>query len=136
MDPAASPTKQAKNPFADPLVTANYTLQWLLGAKREHNLTIDYMGQWNERDAPKPYQQALREAVTGSAELGGKTTVLNRLPHYPGTGTHNADCSSMQWNSSDGQNWVDEEGSIFDGRSARCLARCVPSLLPSITYVV
>jgi len=24
-------------------------------AKREHGLTIDYIGQWNERDAPKPY---------------------------------------------------------------------------------
>ena len=35
LDPAATPDKQAKNPFADPKVTANYTLAWLLGAKRE-----------------------------------------------------------------------------------------------------
>ena len=47
-------------------------------------MTIDYMGQWNERDAPKAYALALRAAVTGSKILDGKTTVLNRLPHYPG----------------------------------------------------
>lgn len=34
--------------FADVAVTANYTLQWLLGAKRVHNLTIDYVGQVKE----------------------------------------------------------------------------------------
>ena len=83
------------------------------------------MGQWNERNAPGAYATALRAAVSGSKILDGKTTVLNRLPHYPGTGTSNSDCSKMQWNTTDGENWVDEEGSIFDGRSARCLARCV-----------
>jgi galactosylceramidase len=46
LDPSATADKQAKNAFADPVVTANYTLQWLLGAKREHNLDIDYIGQW------------------------------------------------------------------------------------------
>ena len=34
------------NAFADPVATANYTVQWVLGAKRVHNLTIDYVGQW------------------------------------------------------------------------------------------
>ena len=53
--------------------------------------------------------------------------MLNRLPHYPGTGVNNdpQGCKTQQWNSTDGRNWVDEEGSIFDGRSARCLARCI-----------
>ena len=41
LDPTATPDQQAKNAFADPNVTANYTLQWLLGAKRVHNLDID-----------------------------------------------------------------------------------------------
>ena len=82
--------------------------------------------QWNERDAPESYNAALRAAVAGS-ELAGTTTVLNRLPHYPGTGSSNDPdgCKSQDWNSTDGRYWVDEEGSIFDGRSARCLARCI-----------
>ena len=45
LDPTATADKQASNAFANPNVTANYTLAWLLGAKREHNLDIDYMGQ-------------------------------------------------------------------------------------------
>jgi galactosylceramidase len=63
LDPAASATVQAKNAFADPKITANYTLAFLLGAKRVHGLHMDYIGQWNERDAPKPYNDALRKAV-------------------------------------------------------------------------
>lgn len=127
LDPAATPDKQAKNPFADPKVTANYTLAWLLGAKREHDLTIDYVGQWNERNAPDDYAAALREAVYGAPELENKTFVLNRLPHYPGTGSSpdSQGCTQYDWNTTDGSRWVDEEGSIYDGRSARCLARCV-----------
>ena len=83
LDPTATSSKEAKNAFADPEITANYTLAFLLGAKREHGLTIDYMGQWNERDAPKAYNDALRKVVSENAELAGATTVLNRLPHYP-----------------------------------------------------
>ena len=63
LDPSASATVEAKNAFANPDVTANYTLAFLLGAKREHGLHIDYMGQWNERNAPKPYNDALRRVV-------------------------------------------------------------------------
>lgn len=44
---------------------------------------IDYVGQWNERDAPDSYAAALRDLV---AEHSPQTFVLNRLPHYPGTG--------------------------------------------------
>jgi galactosylceramidase len=51
LDPDSSPDKKAKNVFANPARTANYTLAWLRGAKRVHNLDIDYIGQWNERDA-------------------------------------------------------------------------------------
>ena len=43
LDPKASATVQAKNAFADPEVTANYTLAFLLGAKRVHGLHMDYM---------------------------------------------------------------------------------------------
>ena len=125
LDPTATASHQAKNPFANANTTANYTLAFLENAKTVHNLTIDYMGQWNERDAPQAYNDALRRVVAESKIVGEQTTVLNRLPHYPGTGTANADCTKEVWNSTDGRYWVDEEGSIFDGRSARCLARCI-----------
>ena len=125
LDPTATATKEAKNPFYNATTTANYTLSFLENAKTVHDLELDYMGQWNERDAPQDYNDALRRVVAASPIVGKTTTVLNRLPHYPGTGTSNADCTKIQWNTTDGSNWVDEEGSIFDGRSARCLARCV-----------
>lgn len=127
LDPAATPTIPAKNAFANPNVTANYTLAWLRGGKQVHGLDIDYVGQWNERNAPAEYQTALRDAVAADPIVGGTTTVLNRLPHYPGTheGMDSKGCTQYEWNTTDGSRWVDEEGSIFDGRSARCLARCV-----------
>ena len=127
LDPRATADKPAKNAFADPALTANYTLAWLLGAKREHGLDIDYVGQWNERNAPAAYAAALRAAVANSSQAG-TTTVLDRLPHYPGT-TDVPDgrgCAQYAWNATDSwRRWVDEEGSIYDGRSARCLARCL-----------
>jgi len=127
LDPAATPTTPAKNAFANPNVTANYTLAWLRGAKQVHGLDIDYVGQWNERNAPGAYADALRAAVAADPLVGGVTTVLNRLPHYPGTGDSmdSKGCTQYEWNTTDGSRWVDEEGSIYDGRSARCLARCV-----------
>lgn len=125
LDPSATADKPATNAFSNANVTANYTLAWLLGAKRVHDLDIDYIGQWNERNAPDSYNDALRAAVDGDTEL--RTTVLNRLPHYPGTGVapDPMGCTDKQWNTTDGRYWVDEEGSVADGQSARCLARCV-----------
>eukprot|EP00756_Hemistasia_phaeocysticola_P015187 Hpha_TRINITY_DN15391_c5_g2::TRINITY_DN15391_c5_g2_i1::g.90879::m.90879/K01202/GALC; galactosylceramidase len=127
LDPKATSTRPATDAFADPSVTANYTLAWLRGAKLVHGLDIDYVGQWNERNAPTAYADALRAAVAKDSVVGDITTVLNRLPHYPGT--HNTmdkqGCKQYAWNETDGSRWVDEEGSIYDGRSARCLARCV-----------
>jgi galactosylceramidase len=127
LDPTASATVMAKNSFADANITANYTLAFLLGAKREHGLNMDYIGQWNERNAPKDYNDALRRVVGEAPELENQTTVLNRLPHYPGSSDEPDPhgCTQYPWDLADGSRWTDEEGSIFDGRSARCLARCV-----------
>jgi hypothetical protein len=63
LDPQAGPDTPAKNAFANVNVSANYTVSWLEGAMDVHGLTIDYIGQWNERDAPEPYAAALRAAV-------------------------------------------------------------------------
>ena len=128
LDPNNTASSHSPDPagaFADPAFTANYTLQWLLGAKRVHDLDITYVGQWNERAAPAPYAAALKEAV---AAAGLKTTCLpGGLPHYPGNSDQpdGANCTQYAWNTTDGSRWVDEEGSWKDGRMARCLARVV-----------
>ena len=62
LDPTATADKQASNAFANPNVTANYTLAWLLGAKRVHDLDIDYMGQVGD---------SLRMTLTSTARRGG-----------------------------------------------------------------
>lgn len=46
---ADSPSGSPIGAFSDPNATANYTLKWLLGAKCEHGLDIDHIGQCAER---------------------------------------------------------------------------------------
>jgi len=109
---------------------ANYTVQWLKGAKREHGLDIDYLGLWNERSPPAAYANVLHDAVV-DAGFGDTTTVLGKWPiaHYGGSGIHedSQNCTQYPWksNNSNASVWMDEDGSIADGRNARCLARIV-----------
>lgn len=129
LDPAANAGTKGESAFRDANLTATYTLSWLLGAKKHHGLTVDYVGQWNERDAPPEYVDSLKRAVQGATLLEGKTQVLNRLEHYPGSTDVPDPNGCEQYRdkqlSEIGARWVDEEGSIFDGKSARCLARVV-----------
>ena len=39
------------DPYAWPAQLAQYTTKWVAGAKATYNLTIDYIGSWNERCA-------------------------------------------------------------------------------------
>jgi len=124
LDPQASSFVQSLNSFVNVSKTVDYTLSWILGAKRVHGLDIDYVGLWNEKDAPPEYRLALQAAVANS-EVGSRTKVLDRLVHYPGS-TNSPDqhgCQHHRQYTEPGANWADEEGSMFDGRSARCLAR-------------
>jgi len=41
----------------------NYIINWLKHAKADHNLTIDYIGGWNERGYNKPWYQKLKAAL-------------------------------------------------------------------------
>ncbi len=36
------------NPYAYPNLTADYVTKWVAGAQSVYNLTIDYVGIWNE----------------------------------------------------------------------------------------
>ncbi|GBG29428.1 Galactocerebrosidase [Hondaea fermentalgiana] len=51
------------NPFVQPYRTANYTLQWVLGAREIHGIEIDFLGIWNERGADRAYTLALRDLL-------------------------------------------------------------------------
>ncbi|XP_054827845.1 galactocerebrosidase isoform X1 [Eublepharis macularius] len=47
-------------PYDHPDVTAYYIVSWIIGAKRFHNLDIDYIGIWNERTFNRKYIKLLR----------------------------------------------------------------------------
>ena len=66
--------------FAHMSRTANYTVEWLKGARRVHGLRIDFVGLWNERSPPKQYGQVLADAVRAA---GLATTVVGPWPVPP-----------------------------------------------------
>uniref|UniRef100_A0A6J0VCJ9 Galactocerebrosidase n=1 Tax=Pogona vitticeps TaxID=103695 RepID=A0A6J0VCJ9_9SAUR len=47
-------------PYAHPDVTAYYIVTWIIGAKKFHDLDIDYIGIWNERSFDSKYIKLLR----------------------------------------------------------------------------
>ena len=44
----------------------HYVLEWMRGAESVHNLTLDYIGIWNERQCNPNYVVALRKALNGA----------------------------------------------------------------------
>lgn len=140
LDEDATADRPARNVFNNLKQTANYTVQWILGAKRVHGLEIDYVGQWNERDAPPEYAKELRAQVKQHTPW---TKVVDRMGHYMGNGDKElprhlrnvgAPNSCLTSNHSEASpGWDDEEGSTGDREmenqkggiqdSSRCLAR-------------
>ena len=51
------------NPYAFPNLTASYIVKWVEGAQSVYNLTIDYVGIWNERSYSIEYIETLRAAL-------------------------------------------------------------------------
>ncbi|XP_077992029.1 galactocerebrosidase-like [Glandiceps talaboti] len=51
------------SPYKNPQVTAKYILNWIKGAKKYHDLDIDYIGIWNERAYNIPYVKTLRKTL-------------------------------------------------------------------------
>ncbi|CAL1528206.1 unnamed protein product [Lymnaea stagnalis] len=49
-----------QSPYANVSVTADYIVRWINGAKMWYNLTIDYIGIWNEKRYEISYIKALR----------------------------------------------------------------------------
>ncbi|WAR21711.1 GALC-like protein [Mya arenaria] len=47
--------KGQSNPYTYPDVTAGYIISWIKGASKYYNITVDYVGIWNEKYYDKNY---------------------------------------------------------------------------------
>ncbi|KAK3766451.1 hypothetical protein RRG08_066150 [Elysia crispata] len=65
--------KGTHNPYIDPVQTADYVVNWIKGAKSVYNLTIDYVGIWNERPYNITYIKILRQTLD---QNGFQNTVI------------------------------------------------------------
>ncbi|XP_046548396.1 galactocerebrosidase-like [Haliotis rubra] len=127
------------NPWTDPERPVNYVLNWIMGAKTVYNLTIDYVGIWNERMYSIPYIKLLRRILDNTGfsnvkivgadkkweiaddilqdeELGA--AVENIGCHYPGTFS---DSSAMKTGK---KLWASEDyGTFNDNVGGGCWGR-------------
>jgi galactosylceramidase len=57
-------------------VAADYVARWVAGAKQQHNLSIDYLGLWNEHPPTADYAVLLRRALDALPDGAGAATSL------------------------------------------------------------
>ncbi|KAM9701091.1 galactocerebrosidase isoform 2-T2 [Menidia menidia] len=120
-------------PYDFPDVTATYVVKWIVGAKQYHDLDIQYIGIWNERQYDATYIKVLR-AMLDRAGLGaagivaadGDWSVANAMvsdpllgravkvvgAHYPGTITVPQALQTQKtlWSSEDYSTFNDQLG--------------------------
>ncbi|KAL8570404.1 hypothetical protein ACOMHN_035822 [Nucella lapillus] len=122
-----------RSPFVKPEMTADYIIRWVNGAKAHYNLTIDYVGIWNERPYDITYIKVLRQMLdkTGHSHVrivaaDKKWVIAEDILadpalakavdfvgcHYPGTlSTKDAlDTGKPLWASEDFSTFNDEQG--------------------------
>ncbi|XP_035689749.1 galactocerebrosidase-like [Branchiostoma floridae] len=127
-------------PYHRPETTANYIVNWILGAKTIHGLTIDYVGIWNERIHDVTYIKTLRKTlddndlghvmivapdggwvqiskdIMADPELAAAVDIIGS--HYPGT--HSAPMAQQTGKTL----WSSEDYSTYNnGTGASCWAR-------------
>ncbi|XP_064598743.1 galactocerebrosidase-like [Liolophura sinensis] len=51
------------SPYTNVTITADYIVRWIKGAKTYYNVTIDYIGIWNEKDYNVNYVLTLRKML-------------------------------------------------------------------------
>lgn len=127
------------SPYSYPSMTADYIVKWVQGAKTVHNLTIDYLGIWNERNYDVRYVRVLRASldnagfsnvrlVVGDGDWSPSVDVLSDPlfaeatfalgAHYPGT------MSSDDARRTGKPLWASEDFSTFnDDAGSGCWAR-------------
>nr|XP_034327074.1 galactocerebrosidase isoform X1 [Crassostrea gigas] len=130
-----------RDPYHNPPLTADYIVKWIEGAKQVHNLTIDFVGIWNEKPYNVTYIKTLRKTLdargftkTKIVASDGGWGIVNDMNkdrelanivdyvgvHYPGT-------ISPEFAKKQGtQLWSSEDYSTFnDNVGGGCWARIV-----------
>ncbi|XP_017287142.1 galactocerebrosidase isoform X2 [Kryptolebias marmoratus] len=120
-------------PYDFPDVTAAYVVNWILGAKKYHNLDIQYVGIWNEKSFDATYIKVLRNMLDrlGLTDVGiiaadGDWSIADSMiadsqlkeavqvigAHYPGTKTVPQALKTQKklWSSEDYSTFNDEVG--------------------------
>ncbi|KAM8913501.1 galactocerebrosidase isoform 1-T1 [Spinachia spinachia] len=121
-------------PYDFPDITAAYVVKWILGAKQYHDLDIQYVGIWNERNYDSKYIKLLRYTLDKSGldtvriiasdnlwepvvlsvlldpELSRAVDVIGA--HYPGTNSVKEALKTQKklWASEDYSTFNDEVG--------------------------
>uniref|UniRef100_A0A8D3DL53 Galactocerebrosidase n=1 Tax=Scophthalmus maximus TaxID=52904 RepID=A0A8D3DL53_SCOMX len=121
-------------PYDFPDITAAYVVNWILGAKQYHDLDIQYVGIWNERNYDSKYIKLLRYTLDKNGletvgiiasdnlwepiafsllldpELSAAVDVIGA--HYPGTTTvlEALETHKRLWSSEDYSTFNDEVG--------------------------
>jgi len=127
----------------------NYYIAWIKGAKSQYNLTIDYIGGWNERGYNKQFYEALHAAIQtnglstkvvgadsdwGVADAMVSDSTFNASidivgVHYPCTGGDGGSATSCP-NTSNARSlgkplWASENGSQDENSGATAMARAI-----------
>jgi hypothetical protein len=125
----------------------NYYIAWIKGAKSHYNLTIDYIGGWNERGYNKQFYEALKSALQSNglatkvvaadsdwsvADAMASDATFNSAidivgAHYPcGYLGSNSSCSNPTTAKSLGKPlWASENGSQDENSGAFAMARAI-----------
>ena len=128
------------DPYKYPKLTADYIHKWVVGAQKYYNISVDYIGIWNERSYDITFVEVLKsvlaqDAVTTGIEIvaadggwGVSNDILRNQSfaaavdiigcHYPGTDTTPAAVKTGK------PLWASEDYSTFnDNVGAGCWAR-------------
>ncbi|XP_041810336.1 galactocerebrosidase isoform X2 [Chelmon rostratus] len=120
-------------PYDFPDITATYVVSWILGAKQYHDLDIQYVGIWNERNFDSKYIKVLRNMLdkvglvgVGIIAADGNWSIAKSMivdtylndsvevigAHYPGTTTVTEALKTQKklWSSEDYSTFNDEVG--------------------------
>ncbi len=127
----------------------NYYIAWIQGAKSHYNLTIDYIGGWNERGYNESFFEALHSAIASnglatkvvgadsgwdvadamvsSAAFNASIDIVG--VHYPCTGGDGGSATSCP-NTTNAKNlgkplWASENGSQDENSGAIPMARAI-----------
>ncbi|WAR21520.1 GALC-like protein [Mya arenaria] len=116
-----------RDPYHKPELTATYVIKYIQGARKYYNLTMDYVGIWNERAYNSNYikivaadglWEPIATDILLDKELANAVDIIG--VHYPGTKTTQLalDTGKPLWSSEDYSTFNDNVG-------AGCWARII-----------